>query len=51
MLIEPDTTFIRKGSVLADRGGNCNFKEREPSLLLEPDTAFIRKRSLLAIRV
>ena len=50
MLIEPDTVFIRKGSVLANRAGHCNFKEREASLLIEPDTAFIGKGSLHAIR-
>ena len=65
MLIGPVTTFIRKGSVFANRARHYIFKEekcfflkgwtlhllgREVSLLIEPDTIFIRMGSILANR-
>ena len=48
LLIGPATTFIRKGSVFANRAGHYIFKE--VSLLIGPNTTFIRKGSDLANR-
>ena len=50
MLIGPDTTFIRKGSVFANRAGHYIYIGSEVSLLIRPDTTFIRKGSVLANR-
>ena len=41
LLIGPDTIFIRKGSVLANRAG------REVSLLIGPDTTFFCETGVL----
>ena len=49
LLIGPDTKFIRKRSVLANRAGP-NLLGREVSLLIEPFTTFIRKGSVFANR-
>ena len=50
LLIGPDTTFIRKGSVLALRAGHNIFLGREVSLLLGPDTTFIGKGSVFSMK-
>ena len=64
LLLGPDTTFIKMGSVLAVRAGHYIYQEgkfdcyyrqkqfllgRKVSLLIAPDTTFIRMGSVLAI--
>ena len=65
LLIGPDTTFITKGSVFANRAGHYIYQEekclcllgrtlhllgREVFLLIEPDIIFIMKGSVFANR-
>ena len=47
MAIGPNTTFIRKESVFANRAGHY-ILGREVFLLIGPDTTFIRKGSVHA---
>ena len=49
LLIGPDTTFIKKGILLANRAGHY-ILGREVSLVIGPDTTFIRKGSVPANR-
>ena len=50
LLTGPDTTFIKKRSVFANRARHYMFLGREVSLLMGPDTIFIRKGIILANR-
>ena len=43
-----ETAFIRKGTVIAHRVGHCIYQEWPVSLLIETDTEFIKKGIVLA---